>query len=115
MSKQNERFRFGLNSVFSPEWFFFFNFARKVETFFAFFVCFDIFGLARKSKNTDVHQYIHAISSLSEATVSAADWGVCVMEIGRDWVIWESNEENKYSFPSDSLGVYLEDIQSRAV
>lgn len=52
-----------------------FFFARKVETFFLhfFFVCFDIFGLARKSKNSDVHQYIHAISSLSEATVSAAD------------------------------------------
>lgn len=37
------------------------------------------------------------------------------MEIGRDRVIWESNEENKYSFPSDSVGVYLEGIQSWAV
>lgn len=92
--------------------------ARK--TFFGstsahFFVCFDIFGLARKSKTIDVHQYIYAISSLWEATVSAAHWGVCVMEIGRGWVIWESNEENKDYFPSDSLSVYLQDMQSRAV
>lgn len=66
-----------------------------------------------KLQNTDVHQYFHAISSLSEATVSASDWGVCVMEIGRDRVIWESNKENKYSFPSDYFWVYLQDIQSR--
>lgn len=70
-----------------------------MESFFEFFVCFDIFGLARKSKNIDVHQYIYAISSLSEATVSAADWGVCVMEIGRDWVICESNEKTNIIFP----------------
>lgn len=37
------------------------------------------------------------------------------MEIGRDQVIWESSEENKYSFPSNSFRVYLEDIQFRAM
>lgn len=36
------------------------------------------------------------------------------MEIGRDQAIWESKEENKDSFPSDSLGVYLQDTQSFA-